>query len=382
MSNLFHVPTRARCRLAPAPRATESPRHSVRPEVWQLEDRVLPATTPATAGLSPPAIQVPVQAFSLPADALALPFLAAAPQGNAPPVVRFNNPQTGVRQFALVPYDPAFTGGVRLAVADVNGDGVPDLITGAGPGGGSHVRVFDGRTGDQAAGPLGCFLAFEPTFTGGANVAARDVNGDGFADVIVAAGVGGGPRVRVLSGKDGSSLYDFFTTDPALRRGLTVAAADVNRDGLADIITAAGAGGPTEVAAFSGRDLSRLSDFLAFEPDFTCGVSVAAADLTGDGAADIVVGAGVGGGPRVRVFDGRSAAVLKDFLAFDPSLRGGVSVAATDADGDGRPEIVTGAGPGGGSQVRVFDAATLADLNTYAAYSPPFDNTGVVVAGR
>jgi hypothetical protein len=136
------------------------------------------------------------------------------------------------------------------------------------------------------------------------------------------------------------------------------------------------------VTAFSGRDLSRRSDILAFGPDFTLGVSGAAGDVNVDGAAEIVVGAGVGGGPRVRVFDGSSGTVLKDFLAFDPLSRGGVSIAVTDVDGNGRPEIVTGAGPGGGSQVRVFDATTLANLNTYPAYSPPFDDTGVIVAGR
>jgi hypothetical protein len=376
MSNLSRLLTRGR--LVPASR--RSRRYPVRLEVWVLEDRVVPAT----AGFvqAPDGPPIPVEAISLPAGALGLPFLAAAPQGAAPPVVRFNNPLTGVRQFALVPYGAAFTGGVRLAVADVTGDGIPDVATGAGPGGGSHVRVFDGRSGGQSGGPLGSFLAFEPAFGGGVYVAAGDVNRDGFADVIVAAGAGGGPRVRVLSGRDGSVLADFFAADSELRTGLAVAAADVNGDGAADIITGAGAGDTATVTVFSGSDLTRLASFPAFGPDFTGGLSLAAADLTGDGAADVVVGAGRGGGPRVRAFDGRSGAVLQDFVAYDPSFRGGVNVAASDADGDGRPEIVTGAGPGGGSRVRVFDAATLADLNTYAAYSPPFDNTGVVVAGR
>jgi hypothetical protein len=375
MSNLFHPPACARTRLAPAAHQ----HRRTRLELRELEDRVVPATIQVPGGGT---IDVPVGSFSLPASDLALPFLAAAPQGDAPPVVRFNDPQTGVRQFPFLPYDTAFTGGVRLTVADVNHDGVPDLVTGAGPGGGSHVEVFDGRTGVPADGPLGSFMAFEPTFTGGVSVAAGDVNGDGFADLIVTAGTGGGPRVRVLSGADGGVLYDFFAADSGQRFGLSVAAADVDGDGRADIVTATGAGGPAQVDVFSGRDLTKLASFPAFGTDFTAGVSLAAADLTGDGAANVVVGSGVGGGPRVRVFDGRSGAVVQDFYAFDPSFRGGVSVAAMDTNGDGKPEIVTGAGPGGGSQVRVFDAATLAPLLTYAAYSPPFDTTGVVVAGR
>ena len=156
----------------------------------------------------------------------------------------------------------------------------------------------------------------------------------------------------------------------------------MNRDGLADIITAAGAGAVAEVTVFNGLDRSRLAGFLAFDPTFTLGVSLAAADLTGDGAADILVGSGRGGAPRVRVFDGPSGAVVHDFFAFDSSFRGGANVAGTDVDGDGRPEIVTGAGPGGGSRVRVLDAATLAERSSYAAFSAPFDTSGVVVAGR
>ena len=90
---------------------------------------------------------------------------------------------------------PAFTGGVFVAAGDVNGDGCADIVTGAGAGGGPHVRVFDGRTGTETHG----FFAFAPAFTGGVRVAAGDVNGDGHAEIIIGAGPGGaarGPRVR------------------------------------------------------------------------------------------------------------------------------------------------------------------------------------------
>src|SRR5207244_9181626 len=96
--------------------------------------------------------------------------------------------------------------GVSVAVGDVNGDGWPDVIVAAGRGGGPRVRVFDGLTGEQLAGPLGNFFAFDSSFTGGVSVAAADLNGDGAADIIVAAGSGGGPRVRVFDGLTGDQL--------------------------------------------------------------------------------------------------------------------------------------------------------------------------------
>ena len=41
-------------------------------------------------------------------------------------------------------FQPNFTGGVRVATGDINGEGTPDIITGAGAGGGPHVKIFDG----------------------------------------------------------------------------------------------------------------------------------------------------------------------------------------------------------------------------------------------
>src|SRR5207248_1380039 len=82
---------------------------------------------------------------------------------------------------------------------------------------------------------------------------------------------------------------------------------------------------------------------------FTAGVYVAAADVNRDGKADIITGAGAGGGPNVAVFNGADLSLLHSLFPFDPSFTGGVRVAALDAKGDGRVNLLAVAGPGAGA---------------------------------
>jgi VCBS repeat-containing protein len=117
-------------------------------------------------------------------------------------------------------YDPLFAGGVHVAAGDVNGDGRADIVTGAGAGGGPHVKAFDGMTGVE----IRSFFAYDPLFAGGVQVGAGDVNGDGRADIVTGAGPGGGPHVKVFDGVTGGLLMSFFAYDPAFLGGVFVGA--------------------------------------------------------------------------------------------------------------------------------------------------------------
>src|SRR5207244_5549205 len=103
-----------------------------------------------------------------------------------------------------------------------------------------------------------------------------------------------------------------------------------------------------------GMDGTVLRSFFAYDAGFSGGVSVAAGDVNGDGRADIITGAGAGGAPHVKAFSGLDGSVLRSFFAYDAGFSGGVYVAAGDVNGDGRTDIVTGAGAGGMPHVKAF----------------------------
>ena len=157
-----------------------------------------------------------------------------------------------------------------------------------------------------------------------ARTATGDVNGDGLADVIVGTTVNG--HVKVFSGAGGAELASFFAYGSGFSGGVYVAAGDVNGDGRADVITGADASSP-HVKVFSGATGAEIRSFLAF-PGFLGGISVAAADVNGDRFADILAGIGVGApGGHVKVFDGKTSALLGSFDAFDPRFSAGLFVA-------------------------------------------------------
>ncbi|MBI2476927.1 VCBS repeat-containing protein, partial [Candidatus Uhrbacteria bacterium] len=198
-------------------------------------------------------------------------------------VVRVHDTKGHVlRQF--YPYGESYTHGVNIAVGDLEGDGTLEIVTGTKQGGGPQVRIFTTEGDVKHAG----FFAYGETFRGGVNIALGDMNHDGSLEIITGAGQGGGPHVRIFN-KDGRLINPgFFAYDARFRGGVNVAAGDVNGDGQVDIMTGMGAGGRPTVRIFSDRGVQLTREFDAFSTREKPGVRVAAEDLDGDGIAEIM----------------------------------------------------------------------------------------------
>ncbi len=127
---------------------------------------------------------------------------------------------------------PNFNGLINLASGDLNGDGTIEIVTGAGRGGGPHIKIYssDGRLLNPG------FFAYDKKFRGGVSVSVGDVNGDGKAEIVTGAGRGGGPHIRIFNAA-GQPLSGFFAKDKRERQGIQFFLSDIDNDNQKDIIT-------------------------------------------------------------------------------------------------------------------------------------------------
>lgn len=157
-------------------------------------------------------------------------YLAVGAGPGGDPLVRLYDASLNPVTTAWSAYHPSFKGGVHASVGDLDADGQPDIVTGARAGGGPHVRVFN--TAQQVKVQ---FFAYGWRFTGGVHVGVGDVDGDGRDEIVSGAGFGGGPHVRVFN-LFGEVESQFFAYDERQRNGVRISVGDIDDDGRDDIL--------------------------------------------------------------------------------------------------------------------------------------------------
>ncbi len=281
-------------------------------------------------------------------------------------------------------YPASLDGDIPLVVTVTQADCSP----------GPQVMVVDPFTGSVVTQ----FPVFESTFRGGARVALGDVNGDDVDEIIVASGPGRTGEIRVYT-KNGLELPAYRTQPfgPRYNGGVEVGAGDIDGNGTVDIVAVASMGaGTTSVfrvnpVAVDPVENVPYKSFIAFDRTARAGGSVAVADLNNDGRAEIIRGSGIGSAARVNVFDLTGTPTLVDSFVPFANLKkytGGVSVSTTRFNVDATPDIVVAGGQGAGSVIEVYDGTINArianarlDTARLAAFAQMASrNTGVFAA--
>ncbi len=240
--------------------------------------------------------------------------------------------ETGqVKRTGFFTYEEKYKPGSRVAVADLEDNGVPETIIADA----AQIEIRD-KNGKK----ITSFYPYGENYNKGINFALGDLNHDGKLEIVTGTERGGGPHVRIFNSAGRLIHPGFFAYGKNFRGGVSVAVGDIDGNGWPEIITGAGLGGGPHVRIFSGGGKLINPGFFAFDAKFRGGVNVAAADLNDDGKAEIITGAGFGGGPQIRVWDGQRLTLKSEFFAFSERSRSGVGVEAEDLDKDGRAEIL------------------------------------------
>ena len=252
----------------------------------------------------------------------------------------------------LMTYDSGGSQAYSVAVADVNGDGKPDLlVANCGPIGINACNHGNGLLGVLLGNGDGTFRPVMTYDSGGStavSVAVADVNGDGKPDLLVANECGTSSicqpgSVGVLLG-NGDGTFQVATTYDAKYAIVALAVADVNGDGRPDVLTAVDNTYPGSVGVLLGKGDGTFQPVVTYSSGGNSGASVAVADVNGDGKPDLLVGNEcdlnnclLG---SVGVLLGNGDGTFQPAVSYDPGGSGARSVAVADVNEDGKLDLV------------------------------------------
>jgi hypothetical protein len=269
--------------------------------------------------------------------------LVASPGGGDSKAVIYDTKTETVRA-GIQPFGPNVTS-FRCACGDVNGDDVADYIFGTAAGYPPRVVAIDGVTLNVQR-PLFSKYVFPVNFTGGVFVATINYDGTGPDEIVVGAGPGGGPHVKLYD-LSTNPILSFYAFNPNYSGGVSVAGNDLDNNSYEEIVTGSATTAST-VKVFEFNPVTKIIElekvFNAY-PGFNGGVNIAVGNLiSGDTTGQIIVATASSPGfrPVMSVFtmDGTKLASMPNYF----SATNGMTVGTVDPSGSGTHNIVTGPG--------------------------------------
>ncbi len=242
--------------------------------------------------------------------------------------------ETGQTVTAFGPFDEKYRGDASLAVGDLGTDGTEEIVVGAGHGQEPKIKVYR-----QDGSLINEFFAYDSALDSGINIALCDLTGDGIKEIITAPKYRGGPQVKVFE-SDGTAIHSgFFAYSESFRGGVSVACGDLNGDDENEIVTGAGITGGPHIKTFNNAGI-QLNETFAGSSTENTGVNIAVGDLNNDGDDEIITARAGISDPTITYFEQKNGKILFVGSLPGPSnYRNGLQVLAADVDGDGEDEI-------------------------------------------
>ncbi|MEI6528843.1 MAG: S8 family peptidase [Candidatus Falkowbacteria bacterium] len=195
--------------------------------------------------------------------------IITAPASRGTAQVRIFNNQ-GKLQKQFLAGDKKYIGGLNIAVGDLEGKGENKIVVAYASGQEPQLKIYsrDGKL-------IGAWLAYEKKFRGGVKVAVANINGrkdHDRAEIIVSPGKGREPQVKIFNNY-GTLQKQFLAYGKAWQGGVNLAVGDLNNDGINEIALGASAGATPHVRVFDNAG-TLLESFYAWEASWSGGVNL------------------------------------------------------------------------------------------------------------
>jgi len=230
-----------------------------------------------------------------------------------------------------LPFWVAYRGGLNVASGHFDANASSETAVSGGAGGPPVVWTY---TNDNKL--LGGITAYDPRFLGGIDVALGDVTGDGIDEIITGPGAGGGPWVRVFN-LQGQVLQEFPAYGLDFMGGIDVATADTNDSTAKEIITGPGKTGGPWIRIFKPNG-DKIKEFPVYDLSYDGGIRVSGGNVKSNSAKDEIMSIPATlGESRVRLM-ANTGANIEDYPYLETWWKGYYDVAA----GDGDSKVVSG----------------------------------------
>ncbi len=235
----------------------------------------------------------------------------------------------------------------QIATIDLGNDGNEELIVAAGIGSQPEIKILQAN-GQQ----ISRWLAYDEKMLNGVELAIADLDNDGRQEIITGVGEGAGSHIRIFNSAGQAVLSSGWFAWPGENRGVKIIALQADNDIEKEIAAAIQKEDKILIKIFdySGTELFSWQVADNFGKDF----KIKRINLGGDSRDELIIAAGKNKEPWIYLYR-TEGSEINHWLGYDEKFTGGLQISAIDLNGDNKDEIITAPQLSGGPHIKIFD---------------------------